>query len=328
MKRKLSYRNEINKMGLQDMTAVEMNLFYAIVYKIKNKSTERLLLSRTEIMELSDYGKQKNTIDDFRKDMKSMGRKVIALNSILYNEETKREVMFTLFPVFEIGENEIVIEVSKHFEHWFNNLNGKYGGYTSLPLEAMINLKSSYSKELYRFIMQYKSSGVWTVSVEKFRELMCIPKSYRLDNIDQRVLNPAKEEFTRLWKTDDDYLFEKFTIKKTKTGNKVSGYEFRFKENTKLYGNKIETTKTKQTSPDDIRNKHIDAIREARAKREQVQLKKSERAKQKENKKQSNIVDDDPFDDFDNATVKLDDPFDEFNNTTVDLDYDPFDELD
>ncbi|REA67769.1 replication initiation protein, partial [Staphylococcus pseudintermedius] len=60
-------------------------------------------------------------------------------------------------------------------------------------------LRSSYTKELYRHLMQYRNkewrNGYWVVKVEDFRRALSIPSSYRMTNIDKRILEQAKEEF-------------------------------------------------------------------------------------------------------------------------------------
>ena len=63
--------------------------------------------------------------------------------------------------------------------------------FTRFELENVTKLTSGYSKELYRQLMQHRDGktrkGAWFVKVEDFREVLAIPKSYKMSAIDLRV---------------------------------------------------------------------------------------------------------------------------------------------
>ena len=56
-------------------------------------------------------------------------------------------------------------------------------------LKEFISLKSSYVKEFYRRMKQFKSTGKWNISLEDFKRIMDVPVNYRMCDIDVKVLN-------------------------------------------------------------------------------------------------------------------------------------------
>lgn len=60
--------------------------------------------------------------------------------------------------------------------------------------------------------------------VEDFREILSIPNSYQMSDIDKQVLKPIKNELSE--------FFDPLKIKKIKArkGNRIAMIEFRFKE--------------------------------------------------------------------------------------------------
>ena len=99
----------------------------------------------------------------------------------------------------------------------------------------MTKLSSSYTKEVYRQLMAHRDKktrkGAWYIKIEDFRECLAIPKSYRMSDIDKRVLNVAEKEFLSL-DSDSDPIFSSFRIEKVKArkGNKISSLRFYFEE--------------------------------------------------------------------------------------------------
>lgn len=62
-------------------------------------------------------------------------------------------------------------------------------------------LSSSYTKCIYRVLRYLKRNNqpAWIVSLEDFRAFMDLPKSYKIGNIDQRVLKPSIKELSKFF---------------------------------------------------------------------------------------------------------------------------------
>ena len=58
-------------------------------------------------------------------------------------------------------------------------LNQLTSNFTRFELKEFVTLKSSYSKEFYRRMKQFKNTGFWKCSIEEFRYLLDIPEIIR-----------------------------------------------------------------------------------------------------------------------------------------------------
>ena len=45
-------------------------------------------------------------------------------------------------------------------------------------------------------LKRFKTTGIWIVKLEDFREYLDIPKSFKVGMIDKRVIDPALEELS------------------------------------------------------------------------------------------------------------------------------------
>lgn len=248
----VKYDNQMNTFGLRGLNVIEKNLFFGCISKVIGNGTELMQFSRHEIAEISGYDLRNNSSKQFKKDMENMAKKLLQLNVSWNDPETDDDtVIFSLFHYFRVNPNFVKIQISEHFESWFNNFIGMDKGYTQFDLKNIISLSSGYSKELYRFLMQWKTyghsesqlkykrkyPGLWNVHINQFRELLCIPESYRMGDIKRQILNPAKDEFIE--KDENGYpMFDYFEIKEHKEGNKITYLDFIFKVNER--GNSFE----------------------------------------------------------------------------------------
>ena len=105
-------------------------------------------------------------------------------------------------------------------------------------LKEFISLKSSYVKEFYRRMKQFKSTGKWNISLEDFKRIMDVPVNYRMCDIDVWVLKPIQKELGDKFKLK----VKKIYSKKSRGRPSVSGFEFTFSK--EKYQAK-ETSKTK-----------------------------------------------------------------------------------
>ena len=86
----------------------------------------------------------------------------------------------------------------------------------------MTHLKSTYSKHMFRILKQYKHTGYVKIKIDDFRERLDIPSSYRMTNINQKVLSPIIKEL--------GFIFKNLSINKIKVkkGRKIEWLEFTF----------------------------------------------------------------------------------------------------
>lgn len=228
----VKYGNELNMVVFRKFTANEMNLFFSIVSRMREKGSKTVTFTWNELRYLSKY--KPTSTKRFIDDLNSTYSKMLQLNygsSYISNNKltVSRFILFTGFDIIVNVDNQgneidtesgyVEIALNPKLEHILNDLES----WTRYSLEEFIDLKSTYSKTMFRLLKQYRTTGKYIIKMEDFKELLDIPKSYRLDNIDARVLKPISDELSSIFK---NLRIEK--NKSKKRGNKVLGYTFTF----------------------------------------------------------------------------------------------------
>lgn len=252
----VKYGNEMNMVPFRKFTANEMNLFFSIVSRMRDKGTDIITFSWDELRYLSKY-KPTSTqrfVDDLNSTYKKMLQLSYGSNYIANNKLTiSHFVLFTGFDItagisddgseIDIESGKVEVTVNPKLQHVLNDLES----WTRYSLEEFINLKSTYSKTMFRLLKQYRTTGIYRVKIDDFRELLDVPKSYQVGQIDQKILKPIKEELSE--------VFSNLKVMKKKSnrrGNKVLGYTFTFTPESKTaddftHGFKINEVKNTQS---------------------------------------------------------------------------------
>lgn len=188
---KVVFKNELNTVAFRKFNAKEMDLFFSICSKMKDKGLTKITFTFDELKELSDY--KYTAYDRFIKDIEGVYDKFAQLNIKIGTDlEFTKFVLFTEYSVS--AKNEIVtIQINEKFKDILNNITG---GFTKFELEEFTHLRSSYSKTAYRLLKQFKATGCYIVTLEEFRRLFDVPENYRVSNIDQRILKPILRELS------------------------------------------------------------------------------------------------------------------------------------
>ena len=221
----VKYHNDMNKVSLNGFNKLELDLYAAIVSRMRNKELELISFEFDYLKELIKWKDTDNT--KFVKTLRSMYRKL--LNCTFAIENKKMIIEFVLFTRYRIDlENKkIDIIVNGEFAWILNNLKLSF---TRFELEEYVEIKSTYVKKFYMQMKQFRTTGKWIVSLEEFRRLLDIPEKYRISHIDKKVLEPITEELKEKYGV---YVLKKYDNKKRGRPS-VSGFEFTFiKDNRK-----------------------------------------------------------------------------------------------
>lgn len=214
----VKYQNELNLIPLKNFNAKQMDLFFALCARMKDKGLQNIKFSFDDLKDLSDYKMTatKAFVGDLEKLYKDM------LNLAYRTEDEDTIQYFVLFNGFKIDKKHKFVEVSVNPELEYV-INGLTTEFSKFELSAFTSIRSTYAKTLFRLLMQYRSTGYYVVKIEDFRDLMDIPESYRqMGQIDQKVLKPAMNEL-------QNYFNDlKVTKVKAKKGNKIAKLEFTF----------------------------------------------------------------------------------------------------
>ncbi|HDD7091893.1 TPA: replication initiation protein [Staphylococcus aureus] len=213
------YKNEMNLVPLRRFTATEINLFFAMCNKLKEQDTNTLRLSFDELKKLSNYSPETLNINRFANDLDNVYKKMLNL-TIRYEDDDVIE-RFVLFNHYRIHKREQYLEIStsSNLKHILNSITNNF---TKFELKEMTRLKSTYSKNMFRLLKQYKHTGYLKIHIDDFKNRLDIPKSYRMTDINKNVFKPIIIELGS--------IFNNLTINKIKAkkGRKIEWIEFTF----------------------------------------------------------------------------------------------------
>lgn len=220
----VKYGNQLNAVPFRNFKSNEMNLFFSIVSRMREKGTRKVTFQFDELKRLSNFSRNGDNGNSFYEFSKSTYTKMLGLN--MFNEEDGEFHAWVLFTDFVISNHSktITISVNPDLQPVLNNI----AQWTRFGLEEFVNLRSSYSKTMFRLLKQYRTQGKKYYSIDEFRYLLDIPDSYRASTIDDRVLGPIKEELSPIFagfKIKKEYR----GYKKGGKGSKIIGYTFTFK---------------------------------------------------------------------------------------------------
>ncbi len=218
----VKYDPELNTIPLRKFTPVEMNLFFSIISRMRDKGDQTVRFTFDQLKELSAYKPTAN--NRFEDDIQRTYEKMMGLHFGRRSKSGLNREFFVMFTEFEIkGEAEIPyvdIRVYPKALHLLNDLES----WVRYALAEFRDLKSSYAKTMFRLLKQFRTTGYAYFSKADFDELLDIPKTYRQGDINKKVIKPIKEELTP--------LFRGLTVRKKYgkgRGKPVIGYSFTWK---------------------------------------------------------------------------------------------------
>lgn len=191
-------------------------MFFSILRKVKNQGTNVVEYDFKELRETIKYTSRDRK--NFIIKLKNVNRKLLQSFITVPNDYDDEDDIgfFSKFSVRKSIE-KLVVSVNKDFVDLLNN----FEQFTEFLLSNFVSFRSKYSKLLYKTLMQFKSTGKLYLKMEDFREKLDIPKSYRLSEITEQVLEVAKKELST--------VLENFEYKKIKKGRTVVRIDFTFK---------------------------------------------------------------------------------------------------
>lgn len=220
----VKYKNDLNLVKLNKWSAEQMNFFFAVCAKVKNHGTEEVKFTFKELKGLSlytnkEYPRLVGILDDLQ-------NKVMDLKFIKKIETETRysSNICNLFEEFSVEidkrkkDGYVVVKVGSEFESILNRFD--QFNFTQFELMEFVQLKSKYSKQLFRLVKQWRTIGYHEWSKEEFRTLMAIPEKYGSDAIQRRVLKPAEDEISKFMPG-----FKIKSIRKKAKGSPIIGYK-------------------------------------------------------------------------------------------------------
>lgn len=210
----VKYHNDMNKISFAGFNEKELNVFFSLVFLAKEKGTTELTIPFSELRILSN-----NDLDNHKKRflniLKTLNKKLLSLNSEIQIGETT--YLFTLFNVFGINEKEKVLTVKVN-EIFSYILNDFIGNFTKFELENFVNLKSSYSKNMFKLLKQWETVKHKEFELDELKTLLNAPVGYDTFKFNQKIIKQLEKELPE--------FFPNLEISKKKNGRKIVGYKF------------------------------------------------------------------------------------------------------
>ena len=211
------YKNEMNNIPLRNFNAKEMDLLFSICSRVREKGTDFIEFTFDDLKVLSDY--KMTATKHFIKDIESVYDKLLQLN---FKMGTDTEfTKFVLFKKYTVSASKeiVTIGVNEEFKYILNEITQNF---TKFELEEFTSIRSSYAKTAYRQLKRFRKTGYAIFTIEQFRELFCVPESYQMYNINQKIIKPIESELSQ--------YFNGLKIKKIKAkgGRTITHIEFIF----------------------------------------------------------------------------------------------------
>ncbi|MCQ2808489.1 replication initiation protein [Helicobacter pylori] len=234
----ITYHNNANKVNLGKLSEREANLLFAIFQRLKDQGNtlirfepqdlKRMIMVKSNLTNRQLLQVLKNLLDNISGANFWIIREHVE-NGEVYEDHTS----YMLFKQFEIRIHKptqtieyLDVQLNDSYQYLLNNL-GMGGQYTSFKLLEFQRVRGKYAKTLYRLLKQYKSTGILSVEWSQFREILDIPKDYKMENIDQKVLTPSLKELRKI------YPFEHLSYKKERKSHdkrKITHIDFYFEQ--------------------------------------------------------------------------------------------------
>lgn len=220
------YKNEINTIPMRRWNSDEMDLFFAILTKLRDEGVKDIIMDRDELESLANYSRYFN---EFKDCLNSVKDRIKTLEYVEFVEENGK-YSYTYMPLFtyfkvtwddDFSDVRLEISVNEKFEYILNRWNE--GNWTKFVLDEFTEIKSTYSKTLFRLLKQWRVCGKVEFKLADFRQLMDIPDSYPTGMITSRIVKNGVEDLKPYF----DNLKVK-VVKSNKRGTPVIGYCFTF----------------------------------------------------------------------------------------------------
>lgn len=220
-KRIIKYHNDINEVAFKGLTAAELDVLFAIFSLMKDKGEESQLVQFSEFRKMTGI----KTADKERiiEIIDSTYTKILSI--VCRFEDDEDIYRFNVINNIRIAKNReyIEIEPNKQFVKYFNELLKQY---TIMELKDIVELNSKYSKNLYRLLIQFRSTGMAYYTVEQIRKGLDVPEAYDSKEMYKNCIKIAIKELTEKEKIEN---LTCTTIRDEKiNGMPTKAYKFEF----------------------------------------------------------------------------------------------------
>ena len=222
----VKYSNELHELKFNSLNEAQQNVFFTLLQQFRKASGDTLELDFNKLFELAQISQGTN----YRKEILDKIGKLQEFKFRYQINELGDLRQDVIFPSIETdSKNKVLrIRVSQGFKERY--ISSPLKGWTRYELAEFVNLSGTYTKTIYRYLKQFKSSGRWRIRYDDFKELLGVPEKYRASEIDKWILKPAIKELSAERNLFDMRRtpFEKLVVIKHKKGREIEALEFCF----------------------------------------------------------------------------------------------------
>jgi|GEM_PF-5826141 len=239
MKNIVKYSNFLHEINFNHFSDKEQNLLFKLFEHFCNSETEEIHYDIKSVFKSSNINKRERLA-------------ILANLNKLYMApyiDTAKDVMLHMFKSIVADCDRLKVVVNPSF--CTNYLKKQIKNWTSVEIGVFVNINSIYVKTIYRYLRQYRSTGIWHVEYGQFIEMLKIPLNYKPCEIDQRVLKPAIKKLST--------IFQNLKIEKMRDYNdarRIATIKFTFDIQAET---KKETSKQTEAKKEQIKNEVYDA---------------------------------------------------------------------
>lgn len=219
--------NDVVK-AVQPLNASELDLFFAIMAKMKNKGDTLVEIPIAKLIEITHYkGKRFN----FYKECRDLFERLPAL--FITTRDGSKYRFITVFSeiTVDVDTGALTAQINDRFVYVLNNLEKHF---TIFELEEYVRLDGVHARQLYLLLKQWRKTGgrlpdgkKLLFKIEDIRAAFNLKDTYRTANIEQLIIKPILSQI--------EALFPNFEYTVVKGGNRgaVTGYHFTFDRETR-----------------------------------------------------------------------------------------------
>lgn len=221
MKKIVKYNNKVNRIALVGWEERDMNIFFTLLCQARDEGTEKLEFNIADIRKEAGVTTHTLSNKDF---MELVGKSALikwSLFRCLIVDEEKRNHVISVFEDIAWNDRVMSFKMTESFVDLVNDLEH----FTMFELKRFIAIDGKYAKTLFRNLSQFNNNGDnphhYSVTMENFRQIYCVPKSYNSNDIMEKVIKPSMKEL------EEDFYDLKCVVNYGNTkGNPVKGYTF------------------------------------------------------------------------------------------------------
>ena len=156
----VKYSNELHELKFNSMNEAQQNVFFTLLQQFKITDGYTLELDFNKVFELAQIAQGTN----YRKEILNKLRQIQTITFMFQINDLRRfAAEDVIFPSMrtDTQNRRLFVKVSKGFKDRY--ISSPLKGWTRYELAEFVGLSGTYTKTIYRYSKQFRSSGRWRI---------------------------------------------------------------------------------------------------------------------------------------------------------------------